>query len=219
MADQDHVGWSEDCPGYSIDVTAGAVGRMLEVVKEFDRGVPFLQPISATVFGPRARAGQTVDTPLDPQSPYACAKAHAWHLCRYYRQQHGMFVVCPVLYNHDSPRRGPDYLLQKIARGVQLTGDLSQPVDIGYAPEFVLKMWEMMQRDYSNDYLIGTGKSYRIADLFRYAGTDRPKQVYPTPGDDCWLTPGTKVWNTATDAVGTLKLIMEARQCVRSTDD
>lgn len=221
-ADQDHVGWSESCPGYSVAVTAGGVQTILDTMRDPHLSESrFFQPISATVFGGNAPAPQTVDTPLNPDSPYACAKAHAWHLCRYYRRKYGMFVSCGVFYNHDSPRRGPDYLLQKIARGERLTGDLSMPVDVGYAPEYVLAAWRMLQHPEPLDLLIGTGRPYRIKDLVRlaeYPGCDAEPVVVGTggltSGTTC-LTPDTRPafealgWEATLDARDVLLLLLK----------
>lgn len=229
LADQDHVGWSESCPSYSIAVTAGGAQTVLDAVLrscELPYGIRVLQPISATVFG-NAPPGQTVDTRVRPMSPYSCAKAHAWHLARYYREKYKMFVACPVLYNHDSPRRGPDYLLQKIARGVKPDGDLGLTVDIGYAPEFVEAMWLMLQRDEPMDEVIGTGVSYTVGDLWEYGsarrrgGTGlirRSGIIHQIVG---WLTPNTESartrlgWQARSDAADALALIIDAR---RSSD-
>ena len=102
MADQDNVDASFACPRQAVDVTYGGVANVLEVVKR--RPIRLFQPISATVFG-RAPPPQNEVTTLDPQSPYACAKAAAWLLCKYYRECHATGVTCGVFFNHDSPRR------------------------------------------------------------------------------------------------------------------
>lgn len=166
VADQDHVGWSDAHVGYNLDITAGAVGRLLESVRMIDKSIRVFQACSATMYGPREEP-ITEDTPLNPQSPYACAKACAYHLCRMYRQRYGMFVSCGILFNHDSPRRSPDYLPQQIARQavevlrgnrerIELRGPNAR-VDIGWAPEYVEAMRLICEAEKPDDFVVGTG--------------------------------------------------------------
>ena len=163
-ADQDHVGWSQAAPSYSAAVTYGGVVNVLEAVRQLTPTTRVFQPVSATMFG-YAPPRQDEITRLYPQSPYACAKVAAYYLCQHYRREHGMFVSCGILFNHDSPRRGSDYLLQRIARGEELWGDLETIVDIGYAREYMEAAWKMMQLESPDDFVIGTGKGYHIKDL------------------------------------------------------
>ena len=184
LADQDHVGWSRNVPGYSAAVTYGAVGTLLELLAAvrtpgvIHKQVKFFQPISSTVFG-EVDGMVSEDTQLAPDSPYACAKAAAWLLCKHYRREHGLHICCGVMFNHDSPRRGPDYLLQKIARGVvevangkRTTLDLWSLegwVDIGHAREYMEAVHRMMTRDKSLDYLVATGKLITVRELVQVA--------------------------------------------------
>jgi GDPmannose 4,6-dehydratase len=216
LADQDDARWSETVPLYSVQATAGGAANVLRAAENYGAGrVRVFQPVSALIFGD-APAPQDVTTPLNPMTPYACAKAHALHLCRYYRVVHGMFVACGIMYNHDSPRRGPGYLLQKIARGVEIDGDLSRPVAIGYAPEFVDAAWRMLQRPL--DLCVGSGRSYTVSSLVRYAahGTIYGDEG-PTRDDGRWLVPDVRPaqralgWRAETDALGTLQHIMGAK--------
>ena len=190
-ADQDSVGWSGKAPGYQIEVTYKAVSTILETLRYMGGKVRFFQPVSSTMFGDQPYP-HTETTPLKPQSPYACAKAAAFLLCQHYRREHGVYVSCGILYNHDSPRRGPDYLLQRIARGEPLWGDLSTIVDVGYAPEYMEAAYQSLQQSESRDYVIATGRGYRIADLQNWAkgltGEPEPefKQLaYPVLPYDC----------------------------------
>lgn len=180
MADQDEVGWSKDTPGYSVGVTYGGPAVILEFLRHssWANHAKFFQPISSTVFGPTA-APQDESTPLNPGSPYACAKAAAWLLCKHYRREHGVFVSCGVFFNHDSPRRGPGYLLQQIARQavavargernrVELTGPDSY-VDVGWAPDYVDAAWRTLQQDAPDDYVIGTECALKVSEHCRTA--------------------------------------------------
>lgn len=164
MADQDHVDWSFACPAQSADVTYGSVVRMLESVRNIGRyGNPWspriLIPISATVFGD-APPPQSIRTPLNPLSPYAVSKAAAWMAARYYRQVWGMKTVCPVLFNHDSPRRTNDYLLGTVCKAaLSMNGDrrkvvlpftkeaLDKVVDIGHARDYCEAMIRLLRID------------------------------------------------------------------------
>lgn len=212
LADQDHVGWSYAVPGYNMDVTARAVMNLLEIVKDAAPCARLFQPVSATIFGD-APAPQNEETPTNPQSPYAIAKAACLAACRYYRIYHGLWVSCGIMYNHDSPRRQGDYLLHKIARTAveiargkadkMVLGCLKQQVDIGWAPEYVDAMWRMLQHREPDDFVIGSGVGWeigRIADSARLSagcGT-APIEVDPAfarPGDSCLIADSYKAFH------------------------
>lgn len=185
-ADQDNVGWSKDCPLQSVDVTAGGPARILEALRTLpnrDR-VRLFQPVSATMFGCPTSGPQDESTPLDPQSPYACAKSHAYHLGRYYRREYGLYVSTGIMYNHDSPRRGPGYLLQDLCRqasgmhdqvdwsliphGAKIpfsnftVGDPDAVVDVGFAGDYVDAAWRILQLDEPDDFVISTGRPNKV---------------------------------------------------------
>ena len=179
-ADQDSVGWSRDVPGYSMDITAAAVARTLESVRQIDPTIRFFQPCSSMMFGDAA-VGEMQDQPqneetrLDPQSPYACAKAAAFYLARHYRRQHNMHVSTAIFYNHDSPRRSEHYLLHKICAGATriklgkqdklALGNLDARVDVGYALHYMMAAWRIVQQDEPDDFVIGTGTAHSVAEL------------------------------------------------------
>lgn len=206
-ADQDSVGWSHQAPCYTYDITFGAVGRLLETVRTVDRGIRVFQPCTAMMFGDAAYLNdpnfpdtQNENTPLRPMSPYACAKAGALHLCRFYREHHGLFVSCSILYNHDSVRRGEEYLLHKIAkaavrisRGQQETlalGNLDARVDIGSAYEYMQAAHNMLQLNKPDDFVIATGIAHHVSAMvaraFERLGIDRPFD-YITRDDRYWF--------------------------------
>ena len=173
-ADQDNVGWSYDTPGYSYAVTAKAVGDLLEVIKSVSKDIRVFQPVSATMFGD-ASDPQSETTPFSPQSPYACAKVFAYHLCNYYRDVEGMYVSTAILYNHESTLRHEGYLLHKIAAsaarikvGQQKTlviGDPSQWVDIGCAKEFVTFFPRILNLKNADDFVVCTPFPHQISTL------------------------------------------------------
>lgn len=166
VADQDNVGWSKETPLHTVNVTIGGVVNVLEAVKLHAPRCKVFVPVSATMFG-MAKPPQSEWTPFDPQSPYACAKLAVHHLCRWYRKEHGLFVSTGIMFNHDSPRRCGDYLLQKIcrgavaiARGEQQTltlGNLNLRVDIGHAKEHMEAAVAMLQLPEPEEFVIGTG--------------------------------------------------------------
>lgn len=189
-ADQDHVSWSYDGVGYSCDITGSAVGRLLEMVKQIDKTIKVFQPVSSNIFG-KAANPQNEETALRPQSPYACAKAFAYHLCRYYREVFGMFVSTGIFYNHESPRRTEEYVTRKITMaaariklGLQqklYLGNLDLQVDFGYAPEYMEAAWNILQLDKPDDFIICTGELHPIKEwlqeAFAVVGLDSAQYV------------------------------------------
>ena len=181
LADQDHVGTSHDCPGLSVEVTYAAVGRLLESVLSLERRTgktrKVFQACSATMFG-LTPGPQDEDTWHDPRSPYAVAKTAAYHLGRHYRDRHGLFVTNGILFNHDSDRRGGDYLLHKVVRGVwglrRGVGrlPLQNPdlrVDIGSAREFVTGFQKLLALGRPVDVCVGTGLAWPVRRMVRHA--------------------------------------------------
>lgn len=174
-ADQDHVAWSFDMVGYSVDITGSAVGRILETIKQIDPAIRFFQPCSSNMFGKTDISPQTESTPFNPQSPYACAKVFAYYLTRYYREAFGIFASTGILYNHESPRRTEEYVTRKITKSVAriacgkqdklILGDLSAKIDWGYAREYMQTAWQILQLDHPNDFIIATGEAHSVKDF------------------------------------------------------
>ena len=177
-ADQDHVGWSYDSVDYTSDITGAAVGRILEAIRQIDKSIRFFQPISSNIFG-QAPNPQTEETPLNPQSPYACAKSYAYVLARYYRRVQGLYASTAIYYNHESPRRTVEYVTRKISKaaariskGVQkelVLGDCSLEIDFGYAKEFMEAAWNIMQLDKPDDFIICTGELHPVSEFLEEA--------------------------------------------------
>jgi GDPmannose 4,6-dehydratase len=171
-ADQDHVAWSYDMVGYSADITGAAVARILEIIRQVDPTIRFFQPCSSNMYGKTTSVVQNEETAFNPQSLYACAKVMAFYLVRYYRDAFGLFASNAILYNHESPRRTPEYVTRKvtqsaarIASGKQdkLTlGDLSVRIDWGYAREYMEAAWQMLQLDKPDDFVIATGEAHSV---------------------------------------------------------
>lgn len=171
-ADQDHVSWSYDMVGYSADITGAAVGRILEIIRQVDPKIRFFQPCTSNMFGQTDTIKQNEQTPFNPQSPYACAKAMAFYLTRYYRSAYGMFASTAIFYNHESPRRMPEYVTRKITQAVARIalgkqsklslGDLTACIDWGYAREYMETAWKILQQDKPDDFVIGTGEAHSV---------------------------------------------------------
>lgn len=193
MADQDGIGHSFECPDASWEVTAGGPRKLLEVVRTTCPRARVFQALSITMFG-TAPPPQNEGAGINPLSPYACAKAAAWHLCTFSRQHHGLYVSCGIFCNHTSPRQGPDYLLPKIVREVLriardrqrierepwggvlnklpeplILRSLGQMVDIGWAPDYVDTAWRSLQQDTPDDYVVATGQAHSIRTIVEEA--------------------------------------------------
>lgn len=195
-ADQDHVSWSYDMMGYSLDITGAAVGRILEVIKQLGRPIRYFQPCTSNMFGKSEAEYQNEATPFNPQSPYACAKVMAYYLTRYYRKAFGIFASTAIFYNHESPRRTEEYVTRKITRSVArivngkqdklVLGDLSARIDWGYAKEYMETAWQILQLDQPDDFVIATGEEHSVKEwvdeAFAVAGIKPEDHVVTDPG-------------------------------------
>jgi GDPmannose 4,6-dehydratase len=173
---QSHVRVSFDQPQYTVDVTGVGVLRLLDAIRSFQkhsaRTVRFYQAGSSEMFGaapPRQHEG----TAFQPRSPYACAKAYAHYQVINYRESYGLFATNGILFNHESPRRGENFVTRKITRAatrIQLglqeklqLGNLEARRDWGFAGDYVEAMWRMLQHDEPGDFVVATGVSITIA--------------------------------------------------------
>lgn len=190
LAGQSHVGLSFEIPESTCEEIGMATLRLLEIVRDQEQPVRFYHASSSEIFGRASESPQTEETPLLPASPYGCAKAFATQLVRVYRQSYGMFACNGILYNHESPRRGENFVTQKIARGVariargeqeELTlGDLESRRDWGHAREYVAAMWSMLQHDTADDYVIATGETHSVREFVQaaFAVVELPWEIY-----------------------------------------
>lgn len=178
-ADQDHVSWSYDMVGYSMDITGAAVGRILEIIRQLNPSIRYFQPCTSNMFGKTDSLRQVEDTPFNPQSPYACAKVLSYHITRYYREAFGIFAATAILYNHESPRRTEEYVTRKITKSVAriacgkqdklVLGDLSAEIDWGYSREYMEAAWQMLQLDKPDDFIIATGEAHSVREFVEEA--------------------------------------------------
>lgn len=175
LAAQSHVGISFDTPEYTGDVTGLGTTRLLEALRTTRLSSRFYQASSSELFGLAQEVPQHEKTPFYPRSPYGCAKAYAFYLTRNYRESYGMYAVNGILFNHESPRRGENFVTRKITLSLAeilagkqecLTiGNLEAKRDWGYAKEYVEGMWRMLQQKKPDDYVLATGKTASVREF------------------------------------------------------
>lgn len=181
LAAQSHVQVSFDVPEYSGEVDAVGVLRLLEAVRILDMGkhVKIYQASTSELFGKVEEVPQKETTPFHPYSPYAIAKQYAFWMVKEYREAYGMFAVNGILFNHESERRGANFVTRKItlaagriACGLQdrlYLGNLDAKRDWGYAKDYVECMWLMLQHDKPEDFVIATGVQHTVRDFTELA--------------------------------------------------
>lgn len=175
LAAQSHVRISFDIPAYTADVTGVGVVRLLEAIRDSGIKPRFYQASSSEMFGKVMETPQTEKTPFHPRSPYGCAKVFAHHMVVNYRESYGLFACSGILFNHESPRRGENFVTKKITQAVVeiknglrdrlVLGNLDAKRDWGYAKEYVEAMWMMLQQDEPDDYVIATGETHTVAEF------------------------------------------------------
>jgi GDPmannose 4,6-dehydratase len=190
LAAQSFVGASFKIPEQTANVTGLGVLRLLEAIREYGRMHPYSKPIkfyqasSSEMFGKVVETPQTEETPFYPRSPYGAAKLYGHWITKNYRESYGMFNTCGILFNHESERRGIEFVTRKISDGVAkiklglsdhiTLGNLDAERDWGYAPDYVEAMWLIMQQEIPDDYVIATGTKHSIRDFldtaFNYVG-------------------------------------------------
>jgi len=176
---QSHVRVSFDIPEYTAEITGLGAVRLLEAIRETGLRTRFYQASSSELFGQVREIPQSETTPFYPRSPYAAAKAYAFHITRNYREAYGMFACNGILFNHESPRRGETFVTRKITRaatrikvGLQpklFLGNLDARRDWGYAGDYVDAMWRMLQADEPDDYVIATGETHSVREFLEVA--------------------------------------------------
>jgi GDPmannose 4,6-dehydratase len=174
-AAQSFVASSFDQPLYTTDVTGSGVIRMLEGIKNFNDKIKFFQAASSEMYGLEKSVIKNENTCFHPISPYSIAKVHAYWITRMYREAYGMFAVNGILFNHESPIRGIEFVTRKISNGVAKIslglekslklGNLSAQRDWGYAPEYIEGIISMMTQKKSDDYILATGETHSIKEF------------------------------------------------------
>ena len=177
LAAQSHVRVSFDVAEYTAEITGLGTLRVLECIRNLGltQHTRFYQASSSELYGLVREAPQTEATPFHPRSPYACAKAFAHYATVNYRESYGLHASCGILFNHESPRRGENFVTRKItlglariAAGLQdkiALGNLDARRDWGFAGDYVDAMWRMLQQDAPDDYVIATGETHSVREF------------------------------------------------------
>ncbi len=188
---QSHVKVSFDVPEFTAESTGVGALRILEGIRESGISPRFYQAGSSEMYGLVREVPQKETTPFYPRSPYGAAKVYAHWISVNYREAYGMFICNGILFNHESPRRGENFVTRKISRGVAaiklgLTkklslGNLDAKRDWGYAKDYVRAMWMMLQQEKPDDYVIATGETHTVREFcevaFGHAGLDWKEHV------------------------------------------
>jgi len=209
LGSQSFVGESWNTPEQTGDVTGLGVLRMLEAIREYGKPIKFYQASTSEMFGKMEKFANE-DTKFYPRSPYGVAKLYGHWIAKNYRESYDMFNCCGILFNHESERRGIEFVTRKITDGVAkihlglqdkiILGNLDTKRDWGYSPDYVESMWLMLQQDEPNDYVVATGKIHSLEELLitafseigitdwkKYVGQDerymRPADVFYLAGD------------------------------------
>ena len=179
LAAQSFVGESWNTPEQTSDVTGLGVLRVLEAIREYNADIKFYQASSSEMFGRMVENPANENTPFYPRSPYGVAKLYGHWITKNYRESYGMFCTSGILFNHESERRGIEFVTRKISDGVAkiylgladhiTLGNLDAKRDWGYAPDYVEAMWLMLQQDNPDDYVIATGETHSIREFLDIA--------------------------------------------------
>lgn len=190
LAAQSHVRVSFDEPEYTGEITGLGTTRLLEAMRQSAPMARFYQASSSEMFG-AATPPQNESTPFYPRSPYGVAKVYSYWITKNYREAYGLHLTNGILFNHESPRRGETFVTRKITRAVArivrgdqkelFLGNLDARRDWGYAPDYVVAMWKMLQTDDGDDYVLATGTDLSVRDFvelaFRHVNLDWEKYV------------------------------------------
>ena len=183
LAAQSHVKISFEIPEYTADIDGIGTMRLLEIIRTLDPGirnkVRFYQAGTSEMYGKVLETPQSETTPFNPISPYAAAKLYAYYMTKIYREGYGLYTTNGILFNHESPRRGANFLTMKVVNGIKdiisgkkvwiELGNLDSKRDWGHAKDYVQGMWLMLQQDKPDDYVLATGKTYTVREFIERA--------------------------------------------------
>ena len=183
LAAQSHVKISFEIPEYTADIDGIGTMRLLEIIRTLDPGirnkVRFYQAGTSEMYGKVLETPQNETTPFNPISPYAAAKLYAYYMTKIYREGYGLYTTNGILFNHESPRRGANFLTMKVINGIKSIisgkkvwielGNIDSKRDWGHAKDYVKGMWLMLQQDKPDDYVLATGKTYTVREFIERA--------------------------------------------------
>ncbi len=195
LAAQSFVPTSWTQPVLTGEFTALGVTRLLDAIRLVDPTIRFYQASSSEMFGKVRETPQTENTPFYPRSPYGVAKVYGHAITVNYRESYDLFASCGILFNHESPRRGLEFITRKVTDGVARIihglqselrlGNLDARRDWGFAGDYVQAMWLMLQQEQPDDYVVATGETHSVQELvelaFSYAGLDWRRHVVIDP--------------------------------------
>lgn len=184
LAGMSQVRWSYDVPSMTMDVNCLGLLRIIESIRSLKIDAKIYQACSSEMFGKVREVPQTETTPFHPRSPYGVSKAAAYYMARTYRESYGTKIYCGFLFNHESPRRGEEFLSRKVCKGIAeivagkrkkiILGNLDAKRDWGYAKEYVEWIWHIMQHENPDDFVIATGEQHSVKEFvalaFEHAG-------------------------------------------------
>jgi len=235
LAAQSFVGESWNTPEHTSEVTGLGVLRILEAIREFNPKIKFYQASSSEMFGRMVENPAKETTPFYPRSPYGVAKLYGHWITKNYRESYNMFACSGILFNHESERRGIEFVTRKISDGIAriklgladyiTLGNLDAKRDWGYAPDYVEAMWLMLQQETPDDYVIATGETYSIREFlniaFNHIGISNwesyikqdPKYMRPAEVDvlrgDFLKAKEILNWNPKTNFVDLVKIMID----------
>jgi GDPmannose 4,6-dehydratase len=235
LAAMSFVPASWDQPMLTAEFNAQGVTRVLEAIRQVDPKIRLYQASSSEMFGKVREVPQTELTPFYPRSPYGVSKVFGHYITVNYRESYGLFACSGILFNHESPRRGLEFVTRKVTDGVARIklgladtlslGNLDAKRDWGFAGDYVRAMWMMLQQDQPDDYVIATGVAHSVRELvetaFAHAGLDpgkhvkldssllRPAEVEHLIGD-CSKAQGQLGWHPAVDFKGLIEMMVDA---------
>lgn len=186
LAGMSQVRWSYDVPAMTMDVNCLGLLRIIESVRSLKLDCKIYQACSSEMFGKVQEIPQKETTPFYPRSPYGVSKAAAYYMARTYRESYGMKIYCGFLFNHESPRRGEEFLSRKVCKAVAeikagkldklKLGNLDAKRDWGYAKEYAEWIWRIMQHGTPDDFVIATGETHSVKEwvelAFKHAGIE-----------------------------------------------
>lgn len=235
LAAMSFVPASWDQPMLTGEYNAQGVTRVLEAIRQVDTSIRFYQASSSEMFGKVRETPQSELTPFYPRSPYGVSKVFAHYITVNYRESYDLFAVSGILFNHESPRRGLEFVTRKVTHGVAriklgqastlALGNLDAHRDWGFAGDYVRAMWSMLQQDEPSDYVVATGVSHSVRDLvetaFSHVGLDwhdhvrtdaallRPAEVEHLIGDSSKARQ-TLGWEPAVDFAALVRMMVDA---------